>query len=109
MGDNLSPLDFGPDFNVSLMSNGGGGYNFHHCAVSDEATFKCFGWNDGGQLGLGDEANRGDGPNEMGLSLPFVLFGLTSAQPTREPTDTPTQTPSTSMPTTFPSSNPTAL
>jgi len=107
MGDNLSPLDFGPDFNVSAVSDGG--IPRHHCVVSDEATFKCFGRNDGGgdynagQLGLGDLENRGDDADEMGAALPFVQFEFTTAQPTREPT-VPTQTPSTE-----PSSEPTML
>lgn len=105
MGDNLSPLDFGPAFNVSAVSKGGSGLNYHHCAVSSEATFKCFGNNYVGQLGLGDESNRGDGPNEMGVSLPFVQFEFTTAQPTASPTRSPTMEPS--QPTDMPSLDPT--
>ena len=34
---------------------------------------KCWGYNVYGQLGLGDTANRGDDPGEMGDSLPAVV------------------------------------
>merc|ERR1712129_405547 len=74
---------------------------------------KCFGYNFVGQLGLGDESDRGDEPGEMGADLPFVQFAITTAQPTREPTfaittatpttNNPTQSPSTFMPTVAPS------
>ena len=40
--------------------------------------FKCWGWNGFGQLGLGDTANRGDGPDEMGVFLPLVQFVFTA-------------------------------
>eukprot|EP00485_Elphidium_margaritaceum_P011658 CAMPEP_0202689790 /NCGR_PEP_ID=MMETSP1385-20130828/4979_1 /ASSEMBLY_ACC=CAM_ASM_000861 /TAXON_ID=933848 /ORGANISM="Elphidium margaritaceum" /LENGTH=55 /DNA_ID=CAMNT_0049344979 /DNA_START=47 /DNA_END=211 /DNA_ORIENTATION=+ len=33
---------------------------------------KCWGNNDHGQLGYGDENNRGDAANEMGANLPVV-------------------------------------
>merc|ERR1711971_1449983 len=98
MGANLTPLDFGPDFNVSSLSRGGGGFSRHHCAMSDDDAFKCFGWNDYGQLGLGDEETRGDEPGEMGAALPFV--------PTRQPTDTPTTAMPTRSPTISPSTDP---
>ena len=32
-------------------------------------SFKCWGRNTWGQLGLGDENYRGDGPGEMGVSF----------------------------------------
>ena len=31
-------------------------------------SFKCWGYNNYGQLGLGDTYKRGDGPGEMGVS-----------------------------------------
>ena len=48
---------------------------FHACAILDNATVKCWGWNVNGQLGQGDTANRGDGANEMGDNLPAVALG----------------------------------
>lgn len=37
---------------------------------------KSFGRNDYGQLGIGDSARRGDGPNEMGDALPFAAVPM---------------------------------
>jgi alpha-tubulin suppressor-like RCC1 family protein len=42
------------------------------CALLDNATAKCWGNNDGAQLGVGDYASRGDMPGEMGDQLPIV-------------------------------------
>ena len=104
MGVDLSSLNFGPGFNVSAASNGGTAV--HHCVVEDDASFKCWGGNDYRQLGLGDEAARGNEPGEMGTFLSFVQF-VFSAQPTPAPTTDPTADPteeSTTNPTDPPSS-----
>jgi hypothetical protein len=45
------------------------------CAILDNQTLKCWGSNESGQLGLGDNLNRGDGPNEMGDSLTPIDLG----------------------------------
>ncbi len=45
------------------------------CAVLDNATAKCWGWNSNGWLGLGDANDRGDAPGEMGDALPAIDFG----------------------------------
>jgi alpha-tubulin suppressor-like RCC1 family protein len=71
MGDALPAVDLGPGRTALQVSAGG----FHTCALLDNLTVKCWGRNDRGQLGLGDTANRGDGPGEMGTSLPAVALG----------------------------------
>ncbi len=48
----------------------------HTCAVFEDRSVKCWGRNNHGQLGLPDTTeNRGDAPNEMGVSLPAVDLG----------------------------------
>lgn len=47
----------------------------HTCAVLDNNTLKCWGLNTSGQLGQNNTTNLGDGPGEMGDSLPIVNVG----------------------------------
>ena len=71
----LPAIDLGTGFSAVEIAAGG----FHECAVSSGGVVKCWGFNQtqipppgssqGGQLGLGDTDNRGDGPNEMGDDL----------------------------------------
>jgi alpha-tubulin suppressor-like RCC1 family protein len=46
------------------------------CALLDNQQVKCWGYNGVGTLGLGDNLTRGDGPGEMGDSLPAVDTGF---------------------------------
>lgn len=68
----LPAIDVGAGRRVLAISPGGGG---HTCALLDDGSAKCWGYNENGQLGLGDTANRGDGPGEMGSALPSVDVG----------------------------------
>ncbi len=71
MGDSLPALSFGTGRTVVQMDGGAE----HTCAVLDNGSLKCWGGNANGQLGLGDTANRGDAPGEMGNALPAVNLG----------------------------------
>ena len=44
----------------------------HACAMLQSGAVKCWGYNEHGELGLGDTESRGDGPSEMGAALPEV-------------------------------------
>ncbi|CAM9841872.1 unnamed protein product, partial [Sphacelaria rigidula] len=56
MGDNLPDIDFGQDRRVVAMDVGWS----HTCVILDDGTLRCIGRNYDGQLGLGDEEDRGD-------------------------------------------------
>lgn len=47
----------------------------HNCARRGDGAVKCWGLNNGGNLGLGDWRARGLGPGEMGAALPTVDLG----------------------------------
>ena len=71
MGSELPVVDLGAGRSATAISAGAN----HSCAVLDDGSVKCWGWNDAGQLGVGDTALRGDGPGEMGSALPVVDLG----------------------------------
>jgi len=66
MGENLPAVDLGAGKTASAIAAG----YFHTCALLNDGSVKCWGLNSNGQLGLGDNSGRGDGPNEMGNNLP---------------------------------------
>lgn len=71
MGDSLPTVNLGTGRTALAISTG-----YHHtCALLDNQSVKCWGRNLIGELGLGDELNRGDDQNEMGDALPAVTLG----------------------------------
>ncbi|MFO0666150.1 MAG: hypothetical protein U0174_19510 [Polyangiaceae bacterium] len=72
MGDALPYVDLGTGRTVKAVN---AGKSDHTCALLDNDRVKCWGFNNSGQLGLGDMQVRGDGPGEMGDALPYVEFG----------------------------------
>lgn len=71
MGDNLPVLDLGTGVAVESTALAGS----HACAVLADGNLKCWGENEGGQLGLGDTLPRGNATGQMGDNLPFVDLG----------------------------------
>jgi alpha-tubulin suppressor-like RCC1 family protein len=70
--------DSGSDGGVNLQPLGVPSVSIgraHVCAVVDNGLIKCWGANNRGQLGLGDNQDRGDSPGEMGPNLPTVNLG----------------------------------
>ncbi len=71
MGDDLPPVDLGTGHTATALVAG----RSHTCALLDDGSVKCWGWNQYGQLGLGHIDNVGDGAGEMGDALPAVDLG----------------------------------
>lgn len=71
MGDNLPVVALGTGRTATSVATSGSAT----CARLDDASVKCWGANDYGQLGLGDAARRGDIPGHMGDGLPAVQLG----------------------------------
>lgn len=71
MGDNLPAVDLGSGRMAQAISVS----QDATCALLDNATVKCWGWNADGQLGQGDTESRGDNAGEMGDNLPAVNLG----------------------------------
>ena len=71
MGDSLPAVDLGAEQTAVQVSAGGE----HTCVLLANASVKCWGAGSDGQLGYGDQNNRGDEPNEMGDNLPIVDLG----------------------------------
>ncbi len=73
MGDALPTVDLGTGRTAAALSTGS--FAGQNCAILDDATVRCWGYNAFGELGLGDHDNRGDGPGDMGDDLPPVELG----------------------------------
>ena len=71
MGDDLPSIDLGTGRTATAITAG----YFHTCALLDNASVKCWGRNDQGQLGLGNTTQIGDNPGEMGDNLPSIDLG----------------------------------
>jgi len=71
MGDNLPAVDLGTGRVATAIGAG----DYSACALLDDASVKCWGFNDEGQLGLGDTRARGSLPSDMGDQLPPVNLG----------------------------------
>jgi hypothetical protein len=71
MGDNLPAIELGAGRKAIALSSGYG----TSCALLDDGALKCWGWNNDGQLGLGDTKQRGMMPGQMGDNLPAVDLG----------------------------------
>jgi alpha-tubulin suppressor-like RCC1 family protein len=68
MGDNLYAITLGAGKTAVALAVG----YYHTCALLNDASLKCWGQNDFGQLGIGDTDHRGVNPGEMGDALPIV-------------------------------------
>ena len=72
MGDALPIVSLGSGRTAMGIS---AGYSFS-CALLDNGSVKCWGANQHGQLGQGSTDAIGDGPGEMGDSLPPIDLGV---------------------------------
>ena len=70
MGDALNTVDLGGQA-VALLGAG----RFSTCALMSDGHTKCWGSNQGGQLGVGDTLGRGARRSDMGGNLPVTDLG----------------------------------
>ena len=71
MGDMLPAVDLGVGHTAVALTAG----NNYMCALLDNGSVKCWGWNSFGQLGLWHKSDRGSSPGQMGDDLPAVPLG----------------------------------
>jgi alpha-tubulin suppressor-like RCC1 family protein len=67
MGDNLPVVNLGTGRTATAIATG----CYHTCALLDNASVKCWGFNYYGQLGIGNTTAMGDGSGEMAV-LPSI-------------------------------------
>jgi len=70
MGNSLPTVDLGTGRKAKAITPG----DAHTCALLENSTLKCWGFNIEGRLGYGDTAYRGDAANEMGNNLHQVVL-----------------------------------
>jgi cysteine-rich repeat protein len=71
MGNALPPVDLGSGkVALDVVASG-----IHTCALLEDGSVKCWGFNVSGELGLGDELDRGYQPGQMGDVLAAVDLG----------------------------------
>jgi alpha-tubulin suppressor-like RCC1 family protein len=71
MGDALVPVKLGTG-RSAIQISAGNGFN---CVVLDNHQVQCWGYNQDGELGIGDTTNRGATAGSMGDALPSVDLG----------------------------------
>jgi len=71
MGASLPFVDLGTGRSAVSVVIG----HWFTCAILDDGSVKCWGSNRHGQLGIGDDDDRGDESGEMGDALPAVDLG----------------------------------
>ena len=61
----LTGINLGTGRTATAIESG----EYHNCALLDNASVKCWGYNYYGQLGIGNTTTMGDGSGEMGDNL----------------------------------------
>jgi alpha-tubulin suppressor-like RCC1 family protein len=75
MGDSLGFVDLGTGRTAVSLTGG----DAHRCALLDDGSVKCWGYNGEGTLGYGHTDDLGDDAGEMGDSLAAVDLGTSAA------------------------------
>jgi alpha-tubulin suppressor-like RCC1 family protein len=71
MGDNLPTVNLGTGRTAIAIAAGA----LHTCAVLEDSSVKCWGYNNRGQLGIDNTTDMGDNSGEMGDNLPTINLG----------------------------------